>query len=493
MKFTVKDMDIATGGVLIANLNQKDALKLDLHHGDRIKIYKGNKVETVVMNIAESEKAVPQGKIGLFEEVLKALNVKEGDRVKIMPAMTPISIEYIKKKLDGKKLTKKEIEQIVWDIVHNKLTDTELGFFVSACYTNVMTDDETVLLTRAMAKEGDFLNLGRKTVDKHCIGGVAGNRTTMLIVPIVAAAGLTIPKTSSRSITSPAGTADTMEVLCKVSFPIKKIKEIVKKHKACIVWGGAINLAPADDRIIRVERPLAIDAESQLIASILAKKASVNAKYVLIDIPVSEEAKITSLARAKVLRKRFVKIGKKLGMKINVIITDGSQPIGNGIGPALEARDVLYVLERDKRRPLDLEKKSLMMAGLLLKMAGIKEGFKKAREIINKGLALKKMRDIIKAQGGNPDIKSDDITLGKFKKVFRANKTGVVKDVNNKNVCKIARLLGAPLAKEAGIYICKHEGDNVKKGDILFELYSNSKKRLNYVISILKKFPIVKV
>jgi len=385
VKLKVKDMDIATGGIPIAILNQADASKLDLYHGDRIKIFKGKRIETADINIAESKKAVPKGVIGLFEEVIDSLKVKEGQEVRIVPARRPKSIQYIKKKLDGEELTKKEIDQIVWDIVHNKLDDSELTFFVAAGYTNIMSIKETVLLTKAMAKEGEILNFPKPVIDKHCVVGVAGNRTTMLIVPIVAAAGLTMPKTSSKSITSPAGTADTMAVLTNVCLSAGKIKSIVKKHKACIVWGGAINLAPADDKIIRVERALRIDSESQLLASILAKKASVNATHVLIDIPANKEAKVTSMKRANRLKKEFKSIGKKLGMKIKVIITDGNKPIGNGIGPSLEARDVLWVLKRDKRRPLDLEKKSVVMTGIILEMAGFKNGLKKAKEILENG------------------------------------------------------------------------------------------------------------
>ncbi len=493
MKLKVKDMDIATGGILVAILNEKDAEKLDLHHGSRVKIITKNKTETVVINIAESRKAVPKGSIGLYEEVIDSLDAKNGQIVKIAPARRPVSIQYIKKKLDGGTLTKEEIEQIVWDIVHNKLDATELAFFIAAGYINIMSDEETVLLTKAMAKEGQTLKFKKPVLDKHCVGGVAGNRTTMIVVPIIAAAGLTIPKTSSRSITSPAGTADTMEILAKVDFSAKKLINIVKKCKGCIVWGGAINLAPADDKIIKVERPLSIDAESQLLASILAKKASVGASHVLIDIPTSKEAKVTSRQRALHLKKDFESIGKKLGMKIKVIITDGKQPIGNGIGPALEARDVLWVLQRDERRPKDLEKKSVMMAGIMLEMAGIKKGRKKAKEILDKGIAYKKMQQIIDAQGGDPCIDPDKIKIGRFTFTKKAGKTGIIRDVYNRNVSKIARIAGAPADKGSGIYLNVHEGQRVKRGDTLFTIYAHTQQELDYAVEMMKKFPLVRL
>ena len=360
MKLKVKDIDIGTGGPLVAIINVNDALKIDLHNMDRIKIRRCGRVETAAVDIAENEKLISPGCIGVFEEVLKSLNLKDGDEVGISPAKKPLSLEFIKKKLDGHTLSKKEINQIVWDIVHNKLSDIELTYFVAACYNNALSINETILLTKAIAMHGDILRLDRyPIIDKHCIGGLSGNRTTMIIVPIVAAAGFTIPKTSSRSITSPAGTADTMEVLAHVSFGIKKMKRIVEKTNACIVWGGALNLAPADDRIIRVERPLSIDAESQLLASIIAKKESVSSTHIIIDIPVGKSAKVKSRNEAVALKRKFEEIGKRLKKKIRVLITDGSEPIGNGIGPCLEARDILKVLRRENDRPVDLEKKSV--------------------------------------------------------------------------------------------------------------------------------------
>ena len=480
MKLEVKDMDISSGGSLIAILHEKDADKMDLHPLDRIKIIKGNKIETVVLDIGTSKKAVGQGKIGLYEEVLKSLKLKHKDKVKIVPARKPLSIEYIKKKLEGFRLTKKEIDQIVWDIVHNKLSSIELTYFVAACFSNELNLKETTLLTRAMTSCGDILKLRRYPVlDKHCVGGVCGNRTTMLIVPILAAAGVTIPKTSSRSITSPAGTADTMEVLADVSIPIKKMKKIVEKAHGCIVWGGALNLAPADDMIIRVERPLAIDAESQLLASVMAKKASVSATHVLIDIPAGKGSKLPDKKRALRLKKNFENLARRIGIKVKVIITDGREPIGNGIGPVLEARDVLWILKNNPRGPSDLKEKSLMMAGMMLEMAG-KGDFKKARRILESGRAYEKMKEIIKMQG-EKIINDSQIRLGKIKHDVIAKKSGVVKEISNRAISKIARVAGAPENIRAGIYLYKHVGDRVKKGDKLFTVYCHDKGKLEFV------------
>ena len=488
MKLKVKDMDITTGDALVAIINEKDASKLDLHAMDRIKIKKGRKLETVVVNIAESSKAVPEGSIGLFEEVLDSLALKHRDYVNIKVARKPLSLDFIKKKLNGKTLTRKEIDQIVWDIVNNKLSNIELTYFVSACYTNAMSIKETVMLTKSIAEQGDVLELsGYPIVDKHCIGGIPGNRTTMLLVPIMAAAGFLMPKTSSRSITSPAGTADTMEVLANVCFTIKQMKKILQKTKGCIVWGGTLNLAPADEKIIKVERPLGIDAESQLVASVMAKKHSVRSTHILIDIPVGKEAKVTDYRSALILKGKFEHIGKKLSKNIKVIITKGTEPIGNGIGPALEARDVLWVLNRDKRRPLELEKKSLMMAALMLGSVGVKNSKKKAFEILDSGFAYERMKEIITEQGGNPEIKPEEIKLGRFRYDVVSGVRGTVRKLSCNAVSKIARVAGAPVDRGAGVYLYKHVGDKVNKGEKLFTIYTKNKYKLSYAREIAGK------
>ena len=456
---------------------------------DRIKIRKGRKIETIVLDIAGSKNIVARGRLGVFEEAADSLNLKNGEEVRIQPARKPLSLEFIRKKLDGERLNKKEIEQIIWDIVHNKLSSIELTYFVAAGYTKALTVKETIMLTNAMYQEGDILHLNKyPVIDKHCVGGVAGNRTTMIVVPIVAAAGLTIPKTSSRSITSPAGTADTMEVLADVCLPIKKMKRVVEKVGGCMVWGGSLNLAPADDKIIHVEKPLAIDAKPQLLASIMAKKLSVSSTHILVDIPAGGGSKITSYRKARQLKKDFEVIGKALKKHMKVIITDGRQPIGNGIGPGLEARDVLWVLKNDERAPKDLREKSIMMAGLILEMGGkAKKGMGKrvAKELLETGLAYDKMIEIIKAQG-EKQTNPDKIRLGKYQADIKAGKTGKVKHVDNKIISKIARVLGAPDAKGSGVYLYKHMGDKVKRGEPLFRMYAESKHKLKYGKDVTK-------
>ncbi|HLC65427.1 MAG TPA: AMP phosphorylase [Candidatus Nanoarchaeia archaeon] len=494
MQLKVKDMDIATGGPLITILNRVDAHRYDLHNLDRIEIQKGRRKVTVILDIGESERAVPKGSIGFFEEVLSALNAKAGDLVGVSVAKKPESIAFIRSKLDGKTLREEEIDRVVKGIVDGELSDVELTYFISGCYINRLNDRETIALTKSIVKYGDRINVKDGPIlDKHCTGGVPNNRTTMIIVPILTSLGYFVPKTSSRSITSPAGTADTMEVLAPVSFPAEKIKKILKKVNGCIVWGGGLNLASADDKLIKIRNPLALDPEGMLLASILAKKLAVGATHVLIDIPIGEETKIKTLAKAKRLEKKFVKIGRMLGMKISVMITDGSEPIGNGIGPALEARDVLYILKNDKRAPADLREKAIAMCVAMVEMVGTKNSRELIEQVLRSGTAYKKMKQIIKAQGGNPDIMPSDIRLGKFTFNFRSAKSGKLLDIDNRIVSKVARIAGAPLDKGAGIYFYKHRNDAVKKGDLLYTVYSDNRQRLSYAKETLGESQMVHI
>jgi len=257
----------------------------------------------------------------------------------------------------------------------------------------------------------------------------------------------------------------------------------VKKTNACIVHGGSMNLAPADDKIIEIEHPLSIDAEGQLLASVMAKKYSVSASHVLIDIPMGSCTKASTLKEAKHLRKKFEMVGRKLKMHVKVIVTDGSQPIGNGIGPLLEAEDVMAVLRNDPLAPEDLKKKAILMAGMLLEMTGkYRKGKKVATEILESGKALKKMEEIIKAQG-----KVKKPKLGEHRCVVKSNQKGKVKEIDNLIIAKIARVAGAPKDKGAGIYINKKVKDKVRKGEILYTIYAESKFKLSLAKEFLRK------
>ena len=358
------------------------------------------------------------------------------------------------------------------------MPELEIALFVSAMYKQGMTFKETIYLIEAILKSGNSLRLPNKfVVDKHCIGGVSGNRTTPIVVSICAAAGLTFPKTSSRAITSAAGTVDVIETIANVEFSIKEIEKIIKKTNACIVWGGGLGMVPADSRIIQVEKLLKIDPEAQLLASIMSKKLAVGSKYILIDIPYGKGAKVNKSQAIK-LKKKFEQLGKYFHKKISVVLTDGKQPIGNGIGPGLELMDILKILKCEKNASKDLEKKSLFLAGKILEMTKKTKkgkGIELSKEILQSGKAFEKFEQIIIAQGG----KFKEIKPAKFRKNILSKKSGKIKEISNKKINSLAKIAGCPIDKFAGIYLYFHVGNKIKKGEKILTIYSESKSRLN--------------
>jgi len=496
--FKVKKFEIDIGYEYVAMLNEKDALELRLNAKDRVKIINPENDKYVICvleiikkvnNMKNKDVKLKTGEIGIYDKAFAKLEIKEGKNVDIVPARKPISLKYVKKKSEGHRLEKQEFKSIMRDIVENRFSEIETTFFVLACTFHKLNDTETIALTDAMVEVGKVLQFKQKIVlDKHCIGGIPNNRTSMLVVPIVSAAGIIIPKSSSRAITSPAGTADTMEVLCNVDIPVSDMYNQVNDIGAAIVWGGGLELSPADDLIIHVEHPLEIDSEGQMIASVLSKKKSVGSTHVLIDIPVGPTAKVKTMQRARELSRRFIKIGTTIGLKIKTIITYGGQPIGNGIGPLYEAQDVLAILENKETKAIDLKEKALKMAGVMLEMAEHSkkgQGYNNAKLILESGLALKKFEDILEKQGKKKIIKE-----GKFKYEVKAIGSGIVKSINNIYVSKLAFSLGAPQDKAAGLILNKKIKDIVKKGDVLYTIYTNSEMKLKYSKAYLKDNPI---
>jgi AMP phosphorylase len=482
----VRLMDITTGRNVVV-LNDDDAEENEIYNGYRVNLHHNSKEVVSIVNL--SSEMVRKGEIGIYRDVADVLALKDGDLLHIKHMERPASLDFIKMKMDGEGLTGKQLSTIINDLMANRLSESELSSFIAAVYMKGLGEDETVALTKAIVDSGDKLDLGKlgPVADKHCIGGVAGNRTTMVIAPIIAAAGVYMPKTSSRAITSAAGTADTMEVLADVDFNIHELKEIVTKCKGAIVWGGGTNIAAADDRLIKLRHPMSLDPRGMLLASILAKKSAVGAKYVAIDIPIGRGAKVLEMPKAEALGADFIKIGKKLGMRMESLITDGAEPVGNGVGCALECRDVMEVLQG--KGPDDLRNKSTLIAGKLLELVGkIPEG--EGRDIANlmltNGKAWAKMKEMIELQGGNPNINESELPIGQHKHTILAEKGGKISHIDNKGVNKIARAAGAPRDKGAGVYLHRLKGDRVKEGDALFDIHAESESKLDFAIKAVE-------
>ena len=360
-----------------------------------------------VLNVVDDRSIVTPGELGLSLQAFKQLNGEPGSAVSIEHAEPPISMDAVRRKINGERLSFNDFMAISQDIVKSRYSKMEMAAFLVASGQTGLDRDEILYLTRAMLQSGEILDWKESlVVDKHCIGGIPGNRTSMLLVPIVAAHGMLIPKTSSRAITSPSGTADTMEILSQVNLDPLKLNEIIHQERGCLAWGGTAKLAPVDDKLISVERPLGIDSKGQMVASILSKKLAAGSNHLLIDIPVGPTAKVRHMREALALRKLFEFVGDRLNIHLEVVITDGRQPIGCGIGPVLEVRDVLQVLENDPDAPTDLRQKSLQLAGRIIEFdpdvrGG--QGYAIARDILDSGRAMAKMNAIIEAQGKKED------------------------------------------------------------------------------------------
>ncbi|KKU81120.1 MAG: hypothetical protein UY08_C0002G0033 [Candidatus Gottesmanbacteria bacterium GW2011_GWA1_47_8] len=407
------------------------------------------------------------------------------------------AIEAIKKKLVGKALSYNEIFAIMDQIAKERLGPVLTTYFAAAGFAGGFSDEELYSLTHAMVATGPRLHFNGIVADKHSTGGVAGTRTTMILVPIIAAAGFQIPKNSSRAITSPAGTADTMEVVAPVTFSTRQIEHIVGAVGGCIVWGGHLGLAPADDIIIQVEQPLAFESFDKIIVSVMAKKLASGSTHVVIDIPVGQKMKITHFKDAEVIARKFTYLAKRFGIKLIFDINETRQNAGRGVGPVLEARDVFEVLEQKPSRPLALEAKALRLAGKLLDLCFVdtkkqeeKPGDEVAREILADGRALDKMREIIKAQGGNPDVGSASLRPGRAVNEIKSTRRGRVVAVDNKQITVICRILGCPTDKRAGMYLNRKLEETVDKGDILCTIYSTDKWRLKEAVETMKNISV---
>lgn len=410
----------------------------------------------------------------------------------------------IQKKLVGKNLSYKEIYAIMDEISHQRFGDILTTYFAASGYSKGFSNQEIYYLTKAMVETGEKLKFNGVVADKHSVGGVPGTRTTLVIVPIVAAAGFTIPKSSSRAITTPGGTADDMEVLAPVTFSKKEIYKIVRKTHGCIVWGGSVDIAPADDELIKVEQPLSFESFDKILVSIMAKKIAFGSNHMVIDLPYGEHVKVHTLNDAETIKRKFEYLAKKFSVKVHINIHKTEEPAGRGLGPLLEAREALKVLEQRDDRPLDLEKRVVSLSGILLDLClkdspkNLRDKIKKdygsglawAKHILKTGKALKKMKEIIAAQGGNSDIISSDLNPGKFTFAVLAKSSRVIKYVNSKNATILAKILGAPSQKKSGIYLNKKMHERTVADEPMFTLYSESDYNLKEAKDSLAHFPI---
>lgn len=455
----------------------------------RVTVNTEHKQIIATLNMVTSE-IVPEGYIGLSEASWEMLDLHQQDPIWLSHPKPVQSLSHIRAKVYNQRLNQEQMTAIINDIVEGRYAEVHLAAFITACGDDKLNNEEITFLTRAMINAGSRIDWKlAQVVDKHCVGGLPGNRTTPIVVPILAAAGLIIPKTSSRAITSPAGTADTMETLTRVSLSLDEMRAVVQKEGGCLAWGGSVRLSPADDLLIQVERALDIDSEGQLIASVLSKKAAAGATHVLIDIPVGPTAKVRSQAAAEKLAASFNAVAENLGLQLKILFTDGSQPVGRGVGPALEAFDILAVLKNQPDAPADLRDRSALLAGAMLELAGAAksgEGEATARALITSGAAWEKFQAIAIAQGG---LKSPPVAPYRYELI--ANMRGSVESIDNRLLAKVAKLAGAPADPAAGLEIHVKLGDAVEHDTPLLTVHAENSGELNYAVEFLLEHPNV--
>jgi len=442
---------------------------------------------TAVLNFCRDEILRPT-EIGLTDEVFADLGLPEGTEISATLAPAVRSLDRVRDKLAGSRLDRAAFDAILGDVVRHRYSKVELTMFVLSCAMRPLDLEEVVDFTRAMIAAGNRLDFGEGPIaDKHCVGGVPGHRTTMIVVPILVSRGLRVPKTSSRAITSPAGTADTMEMLADVALGTERMHRVVERAGGCIAWGGALDLAPADDILITVERPMEMDTEAQMVASILAKKKTAGATHALLDLPVGPTAKIRTRDAADRLAELFRQVGRAVDLSLDVVVTEARGPIGRGIGPRLEALDVLSVLRREPDAPSDLREKSLFLAGRLLEHVGAVDpthGYRAAQEALDSGAAERAFESIVDLQGrrelpGPPP----------FRWVFESPTDGRIREIHCWHVARVAKHAGAPANPTAGVRLLRTVGDVVSRGEPLLEIHAQSEAQLAFARGYAEAHP----
>lgn len=482
LKVKIVDVDLGEPRIV---LNPTDASKIGLISGSRARISKSDGTSTMaIVSLSRSADFMKEGHLGLFSDLIERFGVSEGELVKLEPARPASSIAAIRKKISGEKIGSDELRLLIENIYRGAVSNVELAAFVTALSFHGADMDEIEAMTRTMAEVGNTIDYGEAlAVDKHGIGGVpGGSKDALLIVPIVSAAGLLIPKTSTRAIVSPSGTVDTMEVLAPVDLSADEIALVAKKVGGVIAWARSANLSPVDSILIEeVEHPLSLDPEALIYASIMSKKYAAGIKKMVLDIPTGPQAKVETKKDARRIARNMMMLGERLGIRVEAAISYGGQPIGYSVGPALEAREALTALLNRGEGAGSLVEKAVVLSAILLELGGVAsvgKGPKMAGEILRSGKAYESMRKIIEGQGGDPNIQPEEIEVGSHRHIMKARMKGYITAVSNMAITRIARAAGAPKDKGAGIVLFGKRGNKVEVGDPLIEIYSGSGERL---------------
>ncbi|WP_285423440.1 phosphonate metabolism protein/1,5-bisphosphokinase (PRPP-forming) PhnN [Pseudomonas sp. efr-133-TYG-103a] len=474
-RLRLRRVPVSTGLERVAYLPMHSAVlsAADYLGGSKVDLLADGKSLSVQIHGLDSPTLLAADEIGLSEEAFAHWNVAEGAEIALRRTPSPASRQALIKKVQGHELGETEYDMLLRDIIEGRYTDGEISaFLVSA--TRGLSDAEVIALAKVRTRFTPTLHWDRPiVVDKHSMGGVPGSRITLLVVPIVAAHGMAMPKTSSRAITSAAGTADAMEAVARVDLTVEDVQRCVEQAGACIAWNGRLNHSVVDDVMNAITRPLGIDSNRWSVASILSKKLTAGSTHVVVDIPYGPRTKLKTQAHARELGDLFERVGAGLGLTVVAFATDGSRPIGRGIGPSLEVRDVRQVLDNDPTAPQDLRDKAVFFAGQILAwdpaVGSVEAGRELAASLLRSGAARAAFERIIDAQG-----RKTPALPGKMTYAVHANAEGRVTELDGWRIGEIARRAGAPLDKTAGIDLSVRQGDNVTEGQVLYVIHGSN-------------------
>lgn len=485
-----RKLDISSGDTVACVINELDAQEQGVRAGDSVLITWNNLPEPIVCVVDTTDTLVSEGEIGFHEDDWDKAKLEHGTPIEINFVEPSEAIKSIRKKLKGEKLDYNDFYVIMKDISNGRLNNILTAFFAAAGYNPGFDEQEILHMTKALSQTGEILKFDGIVADKHSIGGVAGKGITPLVIPIVATfKELKVPNTSTKAVTSASATTDMLEVIMPMSFNRIQLEKMIEKSGVFMVWGGGLALAPADDEIIEVQKPLGIESIDKFVSSIVAKKIAQGVTHVIFDVPVGPGAKIDD-EEFDLVDKTFQKICKEFGIKVIVHKRNVNGIDGYAVGPALECREFLRVYEKHPRRSLKLEDDAIEIAGRLLELCGLAEvdkGKDLAREKLDNGEAYAKLKEIITNQGGNPDLKSDNLELGGITEDIFAYKDGKISLIDNKKIFTVCKSLGNPRVKESGIYFYKVVGDTVAKGEKIATIYATSESRMSLAKKVWEK------
>ncbi|MGH6625399.1 MAG: phosphonate metabolism protein/1,5-bisphosphokinase (PRPP-forming) PhnN [Burkholderiaceae bacterium] len=454
---------------------------------ERIDIVGGTRSIRANVHVVGAGQGLAEDEIGLSRQAFEDLALPAGAAVTIHRTPAPESRAALRAKIRGEELREDQYAELLRDIMQGRYPDSEVGAFLVAA-TRSLSDAEVVSLARVRASFTPRMDWNEPiVVDKHSMGGIPGSRITLIVIPIVAAHGLAIPKTSSRAITSAAGTADAMDVVARVDLTALQLLDTVRRTRGCIAWNGRLNHSALDDVMNSITRPLGVDSNRWSVASILSKKLTAGSSHVIVDLPFGPQAKLKTRQEAAELARLFETVGNALGLTVEAHATDGSEPIGRGIGPALEVRDVLQVLDNAAGAPGDLREKALFFASRILAwdtgLGGPAQARARAEHLLATGQARAKFDAIVDAQGR----RSPPIAPGLLTHVVRARNDARVGAVNFAQITEVARRAGAPQDRGAGVDLLCRQADVVKAGDALYVIHSSAAADLESAVAVASR------